>query len=391
MQSNCVQSHNLWKTVVLIRHIIINAKRRNNMNTRVLYIPIIMLISIFSMNLYADFQPPLPEPGNATIDGDPSEWNLEDDFFANMYEAGNPSKDLLSKCYLRYDCDTHVLYVLVLVEPGVSADHSADDAWVKIYDISNSPQVDGNSSSFAWLQNNQGYEASFPLSEKDYDEIEIHLNVTFDGESGRTSSTGKKSDRIPIEVNCGALPVELTSFNVNIYENSISLNWETATEVNNYGFEIQRSSEKNEWRNVGFVQGHGNSNSPKHYSFSDNSIEASGQYYYRLKQLDIDGQYEYSDVLNVIVEVPMKYSLDQNYPNPFNPATTISYTIPIASSVKLIVYNVFGEEITRLVDETKEAGQYRVEFNAENLASGMYFYSIETKYYKATRKLILLK
>lgn len=124
------------------------------------------------------------------------------------------------------------------------------------------------------------------------------------------------------------LPVELSSFTVNAKENVAELNWETATEVDNYGFEIQRSIKNSKWEKVGFVNGNGNSNSPKYYDFIDSSIPETGEYFYRLKQIDIDGQFEYSDVVNVFVEVKkMEYRLNQNYPNPFNPSTNISYEL----------------------------------------------------------------
>jgi Secretion system C-terminal sorting domain len=187
------------------------------------------------------------------------------------------------------------------------------------------------------------------------------------------------------------MPVELTSFLVNLQHNVPQLIWETATEVNNYGFEIQRASDSEDWNKVGFVEGHGNSNSPKYYSFTDPEVKRSGTYSYRLKQIDIDGQFEYSDVVNLSLSAPIEYKLNQNYPNPFNPTTTISYSIPQQSHVSIIVYNIFGEEVSRLVNETKEAGTYSKVFNANHLASGLYIYTIETENYTATKKLTLLK
>lgn len=190
----------------------------------------------------------------------------------------------------------------------------------------------------------------------------------------------------------GALPVELTTFTVFSNDNLAQLNWETATEVNNYGFEVQRSGDGKEWLKVGFVDGHGNSNSPKYYSFSDNSLTSGGTYYYRLKQLDIDGKYEYSDVVNVTLSIPdLEYKLNQNYPNPFNPTTTISYSVPEQAFVKIVIYNTFGEEVQKLESGIKEAGNHTVSFNAQNLASGMYYYMIETEKFVAAKKLLLLK
>ncbi len=137
-------------------------------------------------------------------DGNFGEWDLTNDFFANMYEAGNPTKQLLSKAYLRYDCSTNTLCVLVLTEIDVTADQVADEAWVKVYDISNSTQIDGTSSDFAWVPNQMGWEGCFSLAEAFYNEIEIHVKVTWDGESGRTSSTGKggQGNAIPLCIEC---------------------------------------------------------------------------------------------------------------------------------------------------------------------------------------------
>ena len=190
----------------------------------------------------------------------------------------------------------------------------------------------------------------------------------------------------------GPLPVEMTLFSVTVVDNLAQLNWETATEVNNYGFEIQRKTEDGEWQKIGFVEGHGNSNSPKYYSFIDVSVTRSGKYYYRLKQIDIDGQYEYSHVVNINLTIAeIAYHLNQNYPNPFNPTTTISYTLPEQTFVQLTIYNVFGEEVTKLVNNERGVGTHTVVFNASNLASGMYYYTLETEDFIATKKLILLK
>ena len=122
-----------------------------------------------------------------------------------------------------------------------------------------------------------------------------------------------------------ALPVELTIFSASVSEESVELKWETATEINNYGFEVQRKYKNNSWEKIGFVSGNGNSNSPKFYSFSDKSLTENGTLNYRLKQIDIDGKYEYSDIVEVNFANPLKFKLNQNYPNPFNPTTTIIY------------------------------------------------------------------
>ncbi len=170
------------------------------------------------------------------------------------------------------------------------------------------------------------------------------------------------------------LPVELTSFTASANGNNVRLNWQTATEVNNYGFEIQKSEsgeQKTEaaWESIGFVNGNGNSNSVKNYSYFDETIE-TGKYSYRLKQIDNDGKYKYSKKIEVEVTLPDKYALYQNYPNPFNPNTTIKYTIPSSLilsdegaknlDVKLVVYDILGNEVVNLVNEIKQPGEYEV-------------------------------
>lgn len=186
------------------------------------------------------------------------------------------------------------------------------------------------------------------------------------------------------------LPVELSSFTVNILGNYIQLLWSTETEKNNYGFEVQRKIENSDWIAIGFINGYGNSNSPKEYSFKDNRLIGGSKFQYRLKQIDNDGQFEYSDVVEAEL-VPTEFALYQNYPNPFNPSTTIRYQLPKESKVVIKIYNVLGSEVMELLNEQKEAGIYEVEFNAETLSSGTYVYKIASDNFVQTKKMILLK
>jgi len=202
----------------------------------------------------------------------------------------------------------------------------------------------------------------------------------------------------------GALPVELTTFTSELHGNIVELNWTTATEVNNYGFEVQRQksedrSQNSEWEKIGFVNGHGNSNSPKEYSFIDYSV-LSGSYSYRLKQLDNDGTFKYSSDVEVTVgQFPNDYSLNQNYPNPFNPETKIRYSIPIVEThggasvqnVLLKVYDMLGREVATLVNEVQEAGTYEVSFNGKSFTSGAYFYRFQSGNYVKINKMTLIK
>jgi hypothetical protein len=200
------------------------------------------------------------------------------------------------------------------------------------------------------------------------------------------------------------LPIELIAFTANVAGNQVSLNWKTATEINNYGFEVERGQTSNvksqtpqagqAWEKIGFVQGHGNSNSPKEYSFTDNPVGGTS-FGYRLKQIDIDGKFEYSNSLEVMLDPPSKSAALQNYPNPFNPSTTISYKIQSACFATLKVYDVLGKEIAILVNEEKPAGIYDIVWNGKNnsgikLTSGVYFYRLTAGSFVQTRKMILL-
>ena len=186
------------------------------------------------------------------------------------------------------------------------------------------------------------------------------------------------------------VPVELTSFTATTVKDGVQLNWSTATETNNQGFEIERMNADGEFENIGYVAGFGTTTEPKSYSFLDPQLDA-GTYSYRLKQVDYDGSYEYSDVVDVNVSVPLVYALEQNYPNPFNPSTTINYSIPNSSFVQLIVYNSIGQEIAILVNEIIEGGNHSVDFDASNLPSGIYLYKLQTGSFVETKKMILMK
>ncbi len=186
------------------------------------------------------------------------------------------------------------------------------------------------------------------------------------------------------------LPVELTSFAANVVDNKIQLNWATATEINNQGFDIERKSNTGEYQKIGFVGGFGTSTETHTYTYTDNNVTA-GSYTYRLKQVDFDGTFEYSNEVNVDIVAPLEFALDQNYPNPFNPSTTIKYSTAQDGLVKLAIYNMLGEEVTTLVNKTQKAGRYEVNFNASNLASGVYIYRLDTPNFTSAKKLMLMK
>jgi len=191
------------------------------------------------------------------------------------------------------------------------------------------------------------------------------------------------------------IPVELTSFTAETSENEIILNWTTATELNNQGFEIDRSSDNETFEKIGFVPGYGTTTESKSYSYKIVEF-ASGIQYYRLKQIDFDGTYEYSEVIEVEGITPGQFVLFQNYPNPFNPSTSIKFSIPIDSNVKLKLFNMLGQEVAELLNSEISAGIHHIDFNASSLSSGTYFYVLEAtgnngSNFTSTKKMILMK
>jgi hypothetical protein len=192
--------------------------------------------------------------------------------------------------------------------------------------------------------------------------------------------------------NFTSLPVELTGFGVRQLGSAISLEWKTATETNNYGFDVERSDKSQRtWMKIGFVEGHGSTNNPHSYSFTDES--ASGEFAYRLKQIDRDGKFEYSKEVEVTaVAAPTVFALSQNYPNPFNPSTNISFTVPITGRATLKILNILGEEVATLFDDEAQTGKFnKVQFNASGLASGMYFSRLEQNGKVQMTKMTLIK
>jgi hypothetical protein len=211
----------------------------------------------------------------------------------------------------------------------------------------------------------------------------IYINV-------HTTANPGGEIRGQLNVTAVIIPVELTSFTADVINGSVELNWSTATETNNSGFEIQRRVEFTQWDKVGFVTGRGTTTESQTYSYTDKLVK-NGSYSYRLKQIDYDGSFEYSDVVDVEVTAPIEFALHQNYPNPFNPSTTIRFELKLSGQTLLKIYDLLGKEVFRLVDEELEAGAYKVTFDANALSSGIYYYRLETSSFNQVRKMILLK
>lgn len=194
------------------------------------------------------------------------------------------------------------------------------------------------------------------------------------------------------------LPVELTSFSAQVTGSDVHLSWNTGSENNDAGFEILRSIQgEMDWNRIGFVPGHGTTIESQNYSFIDKSLQ-SGNYRYRLRQIDLNGNFEFSQIIEVTILLPSKFSLSQNFPNPFNPVTTIKYSLPVDAEINISVFNMLGMKVKDLINGQKKAGEYEVKFNSLELASGVYFYKItviplagQKQNFTETKKMILLK
>jgi hypothetical protein len=177
---------------------------------------------------------------------------------------------------------------------------------------------------------------------------------------------------------------------------SVKLSWTTVSETNSYGFyaERRKASEQGFATLSGsFIHGHGTTTLPQNYTFVDKSV-TKGTWYYRLRQIDLDGSVHFNESVQVEVQLsdlPTSFSLDQNYPNPFNPTTTIRYALPATSYVTLSVFNTLGQQVGTLVHDIQETGYHEVRFDGGNLASGVYFYRLKTGDFIQTRKMLLLE
>jgi hypothetical protein len=244
--------------------------------------------------------------------------------------------------------------------------------------ISIEPDPDNSSSPFLL----KPLVAGIPVDAMDHVTYMMNSNVTNSFPTGTATRSA-------------IVPVELTSFTASVSYGEVLLSWETATETNNLGFEVERkiqNSNSEIWQLIGFVEGNGTTTELHSYSYSDDiSSFVASSLSYRLKQIDYNGVYEYSDIILVENLAPADYVLEQNYPNPFNPTTTIKFGLPVKSNVVLTIYNSLGAEVAILVDEVREAGSYGFQFKGDNFSSGVYFYKLETGKYIETKKMILMK
>jgi hypothetical protein len=272
-----------------------------------------------------------------------------------------------------------VVYNAAYVKNNLALQFAADPEWL-LNNIFNGTIYNGNSAAVELTFNSEDYPAG---------NYSMDMIIT-------TNDPSAQQVVVPVKMTIeDEIPVELVSFSAVPEANKVNLYWNTITETNNSGFEIERRFNKDAWEKIAFITGSGNSTVKKEYSFTDNSSLAAGKYLYRLKQIDFDGSFEYSNEIEAEIETPKDFSLRQNYPNPFNPSTTIEFSLPEKSDVIISIYSAIGELVKSFVSYSLEPGYHQTQFNAIGITSGIYFYQIdakgETKNFSSTKKMILMK
>lgn len=230
-----------------------------------------------------------------------------------------------------------------------------------------------------------------PIGASSADAINLSRVILRQGSSTNAPTVTIDGIYIDNTWNAGILPVELASFTASINRRDVTLQWATNSETNNRGFDVERSPVNGSWEKIGFMTGNGTTTGSHNYTFTDKNLNI-GVYNYRLKQIDFNGNYEYFNLGNEVnISSPEKYDLSQNYPNPFNPSTKINFDIPVDGKVSLKVYDAGGREVADLVNDYRNAGYHSVNFNASNLSTGVYFYTLTAGDFVSVKKMLLIK
>jgi hypothetical protein len=214
------------------------------------------------------------------------------------------------------------------------------------------------------------------------------FNLTSVSDASLCTNTGALQTLNVTSADCSTLPVTLLNLSASPNGRKVTLSWNTSSEINNRGFNVERSSDGVNWSTIGFVNGAGNSSSVKSYSYPDNNLDA-GRYYYRLKQVDIDDRYKYSVIVSAVVGGKGEYALGQNYPNPFSNQTTIQFTLPQSSQVNISLFDISGRVVKVLVNGAQETGTHAISFNAGSLTRGVYYYKIQAGNFTDVKKLTI--
>lgn len=270
-------------------------------------------------------------------------------------------------------------FIVACGERGGVTGHS-DSAYV----------FDVNSNSWIGVINGKSFPASNLFNVTTAKNVGGFINLFITGGTSIVGGTTFIKNNLEVATTTiPVIPVELSSFTYSVTGNDVQLIWSTASELNNSGFEIQKSTGTSEYKTIGFIAGNGTTTNTSNYSFVDKDV--TGKTYYRLKQIDFDGSFEFSNAIEVDVDMPSAYVLHQNYPNPFNPSTSIKYQIPVTMEVSLKVYDVMGNEVSELVNGVQDAGMHLVQFDASKLSSGVYFYTLKTGEFTQSKRMLLVK
>ena len=203
------------------------------------------------------------------------------------------------------------------------------------------------------------------------------------------NSTGSPLQTLNIlSVDCSSLPVTLLNLSASPAASKVTVRWTTSSEINNLGFEVQRSTDGNSWTTLGFVQGAGNSSTTRSYSYLDNNLEPR-KYYYKLKQIDIDQHYKYSSIVTATLNGKADFVLEQNFPNPFTTQTTIQFTMPKRETVTISLFDMNGRVLKTLINGTKEAGSHVITLNTGTLPKGIYYYRMQAGDFTDAKKLTI--
>jgi len=277
-------------------------------------------------------------------------------------------------------------------------------SWVKTAPIIDAPQTGENGTTTDVIGDNQWhlYQWNLGINGQPYwtgwatgnDTISDDSTPTYDGiwfyAPNGSDTTVIYLDQVTWNAS-GEVPVELVSFNAVVDKNVVDLRWITSSELNNSGFDVQKRSDNSSYEKIAYIQGKGTTTQSNGYAYSD-IVNQAGTYYYRLKQIDLDGTFEYSNEITVnVIALPGQYALVQNYPNPFNPSTSIEFVLPQVGFVNLSVFNLLGEKVAELVNEVKQSGNHSVVFDASKLSSGTYIYTLSVNGNIITKKMTLIK
>jgi V8-like Glu-specific endopeptidase len=254
------------------------------------------------------------------------------------------------------------------------------------------PNAGSSGNTMRYVTDTQGGNSGSPIiDEATGYSVGVHSHGGCNSSGGNNNGTSLFLAPFWAAVDSGIIPVELTSFSVTAYDDYAEISWITATETNNAGFAIERTSGlETVWNEIAFVNGSGTTTETQAYSYVDRQLNV-GTYNYRIKQIDYDGSYSYSNEVEVIILSPDNFTLFQNYPNPFNPSTTIKFTIPVDAQVQLNVYSTLGEKVAEIFNGNLTGGYHEMSFDAASLTSGIYFYRLESNEFVDSKKMMLLR